>query len=107
MSRARYHFSGVGGAGMSPLARLMRARGHAVQDRQVQLEHALPGVEHPAEVLTQPAGDLLHVDLGHQVEVELGAQLRHRGGEDLRALLGRVVIGQVVRHPGVDELRQR
>ena len=26
----RYHFSGVGGAGMSPLARLMRARGHAV-----------------------------------------------------------------------------
>jgi len=31
MSRARYHFSGVGGAGMSPLARLMRTRGHAVQ----------------------------------------------------------------------------
>src|SRR3989454_10103375 len=29
--RTRYHFSGVGGAGMSPLARLMRARGHAVQ----------------------------------------------------------------------------
>ncbi len=27
----RYHFSGVGGAGMSPLARLMRARGHSVQ----------------------------------------------------------------------------
>jgi UDP-N-acetylmuramate--alanine ligase len=27
----RYHFSGVGGAGMSPLAQLMRARGHAVQ----------------------------------------------------------------------------
>ena len=27
----RYHFSGVGGAGMNPLARLMRARGHAVQ----------------------------------------------------------------------------
>jgi UDP-N-acetylmuramate--alanine ligase len=27
----RYHFSGVGGAGMSPLARLMRARGHGVQ----------------------------------------------------------------------------
>src|SRR5919201_4304678 len=27
----RYHFSGVGGAGMSPLARLMRARGDAVQ----------------------------------------------------------------------------
>ncbi|MCK6490166.1 MAG: Mur ligase domain-containing protein [Planctomycetes bacterium] len=27
----RYHFSGVGGAGMSPLARLMAARGHQVQ----------------------------------------------------------------------------
>ena len=27
----RYHFSGVGGAGMSPLARLMRAREHSVQ----------------------------------------------------------------------------
>ena len=27
----RYHFSGIGGAGMNPLARLMRARGHDVQ----------------------------------------------------------------------------
>jgi UDP-N-acetylmuramate--alanine ligase len=27
----RYHFSGIGGAGMNPLARLMRARGHEVQ----------------------------------------------------------------------------
>ncbi len=27
----RYHFSGIGGAGTSPLARLMRARGHHVQ----------------------------------------------------------------------------
>ncbi|HET7343361.1 MAG TPA: Mur ligase domain-containing protein [Methylomirabilota bacterium] len=27
----RYHFSGVAGVGMSPLAQLMRARGHAVQ----------------------------------------------------------------------------
>ena len=32
MARAlRYHFSGVAGAGMSPLAQLMRVRGHAVQ----------------------------------------------------------------------------
>ena len=30
-SGTRYHFSGVAGAGMSPLAQLMRARGHAVQ----------------------------------------------------------------------------
>jgi len=27
----RYHFSGLAGAGMNPLAQLMRARGHAVQ----------------------------------------------------------------------------
>jgi UDP-N-acetylmuramate--alanine ligase len=27
----RYHFSGIAGAGMGPLAQLMRARGHAVQ----------------------------------------------------------------------------
>ena len=27
----RYHFSGIAGAGMNPLARLMRARGHVVQ----------------------------------------------------------------------------
>src|SRR4030095_6733017 len=27
----RYHFSGIAGAGMNPLARLMRERGHEVQ----------------------------------------------------------------------------
>ena len=27
----RYHFSGIAGAGMNPLARLLRARGHIVQ----------------------------------------------------------------------------
>ncbi|HWN14247.1 MAG TPA: Mur ligase domain-containing protein, partial [Candidatus Dormibacteraeota bacterium] len=27
----RYHFSGIAGAGVNPLARLMRARGHQVQ----------------------------------------------------------------------------
>ena len=31
MTALRYHFSGVAGAGMGPLACLMRARGHAVQ----------------------------------------------------------------------------
>ncbi|MGH6692329.1 MAG: Mur ligase domain-containing protein, partial [Gammaproteobacteria bacterium] len=31
MGSRRYHFSGVAGAGMNPLARLMRARGHQVQ----------------------------------------------------------------------------
>ncbi|MGH7416654.1 MAG: Mur ligase domain-containing protein, partial [Candidatus Rokuibacteriota bacterium] len=27
----RYHFSGIAGVGMNPLAQLMRARGHIVQ----------------------------------------------------------------------------
>jgi UDP-N-acetylmuramate--alanine ligase len=31
MESTRYHFSGVAGAGMSPLAQLMRSRGHEVQ----------------------------------------------------------------------------
>jgi UDP-N-acetylmuramate--alanine ligase len=31
MAAVRYHFSGVAGAGMNPLARLMAARGHRVQ----------------------------------------------------------------------------
>lgn len=31
MGSPRYHFSGVAGAGMNPLAQLMRARGHQVQ----------------------------------------------------------------------------
>src|SRR5262249_2269814 len=40
MTRAlRYHFSGIAGAGMNPLARLMRARGHDVQGSDRSLDH--------------------------------------------------------------------
>jgi hypothetical protein len=35
-------------------------------------------VEHPAEVLAEAARDVLHLDLGHQVEVEFGAQRSQR-----------------------------
>jgi UDP-N-acetylmuramate--alanine ligase len=34
----RYHFSGIAGAGMNPLAQLMRARGHAVQGSDRSLD---------------------------------------------------------------------
>ena len=34
----RYHFSGIAGAGMNPLARLMRARGHEVQGSDRSLD---------------------------------------------------------------------
>jgi UDP-N-acetylmuramate--alanine ligase len=37
-SALRYHFSGIAGAGMSPLAALMRMRGHAVQGSDRSLD---------------------------------------------------------------------
>src|SRR5688500_1182832 len=37
-SGLRYHFSGVAGAGMSPLAALMRLRGHVVQGSDRSLD---------------------------------------------------------------------
>ncbi len=37
----RYHFSGVAGAGVNPLARLMRARGHRVQGSDRALDQGL------------------------------------------------------------------
>ena len=44
MARAlRYHFSGIAGAGMSPLAQLMRARGHAVQGSDRALDAGKSG----------------------------------------------------------------
>src|SRR5437016_9852296 len=39
----RYHFSGVAGAGMNPLAQLMRARGHTVQGSDRSFEQRKNG----------------------------------------------------------------
>ncbi len=40
MTRAlHYHFSGIAGAGMNPLAQLMRARGHDVQGSDRSFDH--------------------------------------------------------------------
>ena len=41
MTALNYHFSGVAGAGMNPLARLMRARGHRVQGSDQALDQGL------------------------------------------------------------------
>ena len=41
MTALNYHFSGVAGAGMNPLARLMRARGHRVQGSDRALDQGL------------------------------------------------------------------
>ncbi|WP_254207285.1 hypothetical protein [Nocardia alni] len=80
--------------------------GHTLKDRQVQLQHALTGVEHAAEVAAQASGDILHLDLGHEIEVQFRPQLPDRGRQDPRALLGGLVVGQLARHLVVDELRE-
>ena len=65
----------------------------------MQFEHALPSVEHAAEVLAQPPGDVLYLDFGHQVQVEFGAQRAQETREDLGAFFRRLVIGQFMRTP--------
>jgi hypothetical protein len=72
----------------------------------VQLQKTLTGVEHPAEMLAQPAGDVLDLDLGHQVQGELGPQFGQRGGQDLRALVGGLMVGEFIGQFGVHELGQ-
>jgi hypothetical protein len=80
---------------------------HPLQDRQVQFQHALAGVENSAEVLAEPPGDVLDLDLGHQIQIKLGAQLRQRHCEDPRAVVGRLVVIELVGDLGVDELGER
>ena len=43
MKPIRYHFSGLAGAGMNPLAQLMRARGHVVQGSDRAFDRGLNG----------------------------------------------------------------
>jgi len=58
----RYHFSGVAGAGMSPLAQLMRARGHAVQGSDRALDQGKSGEVGIEEIARVAQLDtLLHV----------------------------------------------
>ena len=73
----------------------------------MQLQDAFAGVEHSAEMLAEPACDVLDLDLGHQVQVELGTQPRQRLGQDLGALVWRLVVVELVGDLGVDEFRQR
>ena len=53
----RYHFSGVAGAGMSPLAQLMRARGHAVQGSDRALDQGKSGEIYLAGTENMPGND--------------------------------------------------
>jgi hypothetical protein len=46
----------------------------AVDVPLAQFEEPFSGVENPPEVLSEPSRDILHLDLGHQIQVEFGPQ---------------------------------
>ena len=71
----------------------------------MQLQRAFPGVEDPAEMMTEMPGQVLDRDLRHQVQVELGPQPGQPARQDLRALVRRA-LGQILGNMAVDEVRQ-
>jgi UDP-N-acetylmuramate--alanine ligase len=73
----RYHFSGIAGAGMNPLARLMRARGHAVQGSDRSFDQGKNG---------QAAADL----------AALGIVVRPQDGSAVTAAVDRFVYSTAV-----------
>jgi UDP-N-acetylmuramate--alanine ligase len=74
---ARYHFSGVAGAGMNPLARLMRARGHEVQGSDRSLDQGK------------------NADLAARLQA-LGIELRPQDGSAVTAGIDRFVYSTAV-----------
>ena len=73
----RYHFSGIAGAGMNPLAQLMRARGHEVQGSDRSLDQGK------------------HADLGERLR-RLGIELRPQDGSAIDARISRFVYSTAV-----------
>jgi UDP-N-acetylmuramate-alanine ligase len=65
----RYHFSGIGGAGMNPLARLMRARGHHVQGSDRAFDQ---GRNQDLAARLRALGIALHPQDGGAVTPDLG-----------------------------------
>src|SRR5688572_19265905 len=68
MGSLRYHFSGIAGAGMNPLAHLVRSRGHAVQgsDRsfdQGKNEEVLARLQQAGIVIKPQDGSAVTPDL--------------------------------------------
>ena len=65
--------------------RRLVAVAHAFENRQVQLERLLDGVEDPAHAIGRGiAGELLDVTLGQEVDVELRADALQGSGEAQR-----------------------
>ncbi len=65
VGRWLYCFSALKNGGPVPV-------GHALQDRQVQFQDTLTGVEDATKEGTEATGDLFDVDFGHEVHVEFG-----------------------------------
>jgi hypothetical protein len=72
----------------------------------VQLKRPLTGVEDAPEMMAEPAGQVLDGDLRHQVLVELRPDPGQRPGQDLGAVIGRV-LHQVIADDAVHELPER
>jgi len=70
----------------------------------MQFEQTFPGVEDPAEVAAEPAGDVLDVDLGYQIQVEVGSELVQRRGQSGRPDVGGFVLAEPVGDRRVDEI---
>lgn len=81
----RYHFSGIAGAGMSPLAQLMRVRGHAVQGSDRALDQGK----------SQEIGARLR---------ELGIELIPQDGRGVTSSVDRFVYSSAV-EPNTPEMR--
>jgi UDP-N-acetylmuramate--alanine ligase len=81
----RYHFSGVAGAGMSPLAQLMRVRGHAVQGSDRALDQGKSR------------------DVGARLR-DLGIDLMPQDGTAITAAIDRFVYSSAV-EPDTPEMR--
>ena len=73
----------------------------------MQFQQAVADMEHPPEVRAQPTGDVLHVDLGHQIAVQRGPDVAQGGGQNRGALVGGFVIPEFLGDVLVDEVRQR
>ena len=74
---SRYHFSGIAGAGMNPLAQLMRARGHDVQGSDRSLDQGK------------------NADLAERLR-RLGIELRPQDGSAITAAIDRFVYSTAV-----------
>jgi UDP-N-acetylmuramate--alanine ligase len=75
----RYHFSGIAGAGMNPLARLMRARGHHVQGSDRSFDH---GKNQDLAARLSALGIALHPQDGRAVTAGLDRFVHSTAVED-------------------------